>query len=885
MTWGMAQGFTDPIEDYAGWWFKAYAQGTTTPISIAFDSAGATTAAKVEVSSGGTVPIGFIKSAGDAIVQMWFDQAYDLWIIPTEAEADANDLSNAEQIADNVLPAELSAGETIASDTDRRFDTISDMVTNGTDLVLGQYVSVAEHTTGNLSGVLFGQVVAAGTGTANNGSYVDLPNTTPALQWEQIFPEDITINMFGASPSGTAAANTTAIQNCIDFGRSKMGAVDGTYTFNDITVGNNQWFVGSNKVIFKCGSATTEWITYQVSGGKGFQGGFTGITVNGNDLADWGFFVDSWRGILFDDFVAQGFLKGLFDLTSNQLDNSEFGLVRKVNLDFVIGNVTTGRTPRFARGRLGTTGNLTEYYFEDCTHLGITNAGTVGINASTGISSDTAGIGIELINCNRCRVDKFMCGNNQDTGVGSYDTAVYVQGEGTSGNAFTGQHVINDIYAEQAGATPTVIAIGVIVNANGGGTRVVDHVTIENVKMSRSGAGVTYVHMRNDSATVSRNQNTTYTNKRETLSNVDNVIIDEGVVWANLDMTFPASQIVGITDNGTETVLTPEYEIKSGTDYFDAGAAQVDFDIDFRDDHYETTVTQVGLAETLWRLNKFKDLFSVRSSNGSSTIEFEWSAKRKVLQPPASIVGTATKTIDEADVIAGGKTIVIKIVGDTWVSAGAPFDAVRQDIIDGLDSAQSEATGWNNEVRDKEVVTAVVRTTDNTVTVTLAAAAAYDITAQETITVTVPASALENGTDPLTAGTFTVEQPSASIVGTATQTIDEADVVAGGKTIVINIAGDTWVSAGATFNAVRQDIIDGLDSAQSEATGWNNEVRDKEVVTAVVRTTDNTVTVTLAAAAAYDITAQETITVTVPASALENSTNPLTAGTFTVDFV
>jgi len=117
----------------------------------------------------------------------------------------------------------------------------------------------------------------------------------------------------------------------------------------------------------------------------------------------------------------------------------------------------------------------------------------------------------------------------------------------------------------------------------------------------------------------------------------------------------------------------------------------------------------------------------------------------------------------------------------------------------------------------------------------------------------------------------------AVITGTAAAGLTEAEVVAGGETIIITLTNDTWVAAGATFNAQRQNIIDGLDSAQSEATGWNAEVRDKEVVTAVVRTSDTVVTITLSAAAAYDVTADETITVTVPASALVTSVSALTA--------
>lgn len=96
----------------------------------------------------------------------------------------------------------------------------------------------------------------------------------------------------------------------------------------------------------------------------------------------------------------------------------------------------------------------------------------------------------------------------------------------------------------------------------------------------------------------------------------------------------------------------------------------------------------------------------------------------------------------------------------------------------------------------------------------------------------------------------------------------QANIVTGGNTIILTLTSDTWVASGATFNAQRQAIINGLTSAQAEAHGWNAEVRDKEVVGAVVRTSNTVVTITLTAAASYLITAQETITVTIPSAAL-----------------
>ena len=105
--------------------------------------------------------------------------------------------------------------------------------------------------------------------------------------------------------------------------------------------------------------------------------------------------------------------------------------------------------------------------------------------------------------------------------------------------------------------------------------------------------------------------------------------------------------------------------------------------------------------------------------------------------------------------VAGGGTIVLTLTDDVWVLG--TFDAQRQAIIDGLDSDGVELLGWNNEVRDKLPVTAVVRTSATVVTITLDAQAAYDITASETVTVTVPAAALDTyGSEVVAIPTFTI---------------------------------------------------------------------------------------------------------------------------------
>ncbi len=90
---------------------------------------------------------------------------------------------------------------------------------------------------------------------------------------------------------------------------------------------------------------------------------------------------------------------------------------------------------------------------------------------------------------------------------------------------------------------------------------------------------------------------------------------------------------------------------------------------------------------------------------------------------------------------------------------------------------------------------------------------------------------------------------------------------------------------GGRFDVVRQSIINGIDSAQSEGTGWDAVVKAGLATTSVVRTSDTVVTVTLSAFGSYNITAQETITVTVPAGALVGAAQIVASPTFTIDTV
>lgn len=151
----------------------------------------------------------------------------------------------------------------------------------------------------------------------------------------------------------------------------------------------------------------------------------------------------------------------------------------------------------------------------------------------------------------------------------------------------------------------------------------------------------------------------------------------------------------------------------------------------------------------------------------------------------------------------------------------------------------------------------------------------------ETLTVTLSAAAR-------TSGIVVIDEAAGggggtgATGGTMASGTTEQDIRDGGKVLTLTMTGDTFVASGATFDAQRQAIIDGLDAATSPAGGWNDEVRDALAVTAVARTSDTVVTITFPAFASYSISATETITATIPGAALTGATPIVASPTFTV---
>lgn len=258
-----------------------------------------------------------------------------------------------------------------------------------------------------------------------------------------------------------------------------------------------------------------------------------------------------------------------------------------------------------------------------------------------------------------------------------------------------------------------------------------------------------------------------------------------------------------------------------------------------------------------------------------------------LMSPTVTVSGTFLTTPTEGEVVSGTQTITFTIARAIWPATIS--DTMKSALIAGIISRQSEATGWNALVKAVAAASTVARTSDTVLTFTIPATAGYHITADEILDVKLPRAIMVGGVKmqliPAIA-TISNDAPtvSAALTGTFLTTPTEGEVVSGSQTIIITLTGGSWVASGATFNAQRQPIINGLVSDGAEAAGWNVEVIGALGVTDVVRTSSSVVTITLPAVANYAIDNDESVTVTIPKLAVVGADADIVA-TPTIDIV
>jgi hypothetical protein len=159
------------------------------------------------------------------------------------------------------------------------------------------------------------------------------------------------------------------------------------------------------------------------------------------------------------------------------------------------------------------------------------------------------------------------------------------------------------------------------------------------------------------------------------------------------------------------------------------------------------------------------------------------------------------------------------VAGASTATGVASFSSFRRAILNGLDSAQAEGTGWDAK-KPTIAESAVVRTSATVVTITLPAVSGYDITASEVITDTVPGVALAGGIDAIATPTLGITalnvgavsgQATVTAVGLSTAVSSGAS---SGTATATGVGRATSVSAGTIAGLATAAMI-GLSTAVS----------------------------------------------------------------------
>ena len=251
-----------------------------------------------------------------------------------------------------------------------------------------------------------------------------------------------------------------------------------------------------------------------------------------------------------------------------------------------------------------------------------------------------------------------------------------------------------------------------------------------------------------------------------------------------------------------------------------------------------------------------------------------------IIHDPVSAVISGTILSDpgnrESNIQTGGSQIIIDLTNDTWASdLGTADNSSTNQFIASFSGPYS----WNL-VSAALGFTNITRNSDTRVTIILPAVPAYNTFLNEIVSFNIRHEALAGSTiDVSTSQTFTIihDPVTASLSGTVVPSVSESEMRAGTETIILSLQNDIW-QTGPGFNAVRQAIIEGI----SGGPGWNL-LEPNIDPSNVIRTNDAVVTINIPVNNDYYIGVNETLTATIPGSALENQTYNVTASpNFTV---
>lgn len=246
----------------------------------------------------------------------------------------------------------------------------------------------------------------------------------------------------------------------------------------------------------------------------------------------------------------------------------------------------------------------------------------------------------------------------------------------------------------------------------------------------------------------------------------------------------------------------------------------------------------------------------------------------------AQLSGTAVPSVGEGDIVVGQKQVIITLTNGKFALDVASDAEKRNAIFDGIKTSSSDTSMWDKVITALKAAgeTAIIRNSSNKITITLPAVSDYNISMNETISVTVPYKTA-TGSDilvdaikdvALSTKIIVASNSTAVLSGTMlSTTVSETDILTGGKTLKITLSDGQWVTDIKTNETKRNALFSGL-VATTDATSWAKVVTALKAAgqSAIERTDNYTVTITLPPVSGYNIAANQYITMTIPAACM-----------------
>jgi len=231
----------------------------------------------------------------------------------------------------------------------------------------------------------------------------------------------------------------------------------------------------------------------------------------------------------------------------------------------------------------------------------------------------------------------------------------------------------------------------------------------------------------------------------------------------------------------------------------------------------------------------------------------------------------------EANIVSGGRTIVIKLAYGEWQDDVLTNTTKRNSLFDGLVASGDESSQWGKVIailKIEGMSAAVMKATKDEITITLSETTAYDITKPQEISLTIKPELIKNAVKSAIA--INKINISANVVvqldGTViTVGVAEGDIVAGSKTIIIKLTNGEFALDVASKLEKRNAIFEGF-KASYDTSEWNKVIDALKTAgeTAITRNASNKITIELPSvygigvAGGYNITRNETINLIVP---------------------